>query len=153
MITILVGIVIAFVVIAGLYFGILRRANPPLRSGEAKIGTAVFNIEVVSTTIEQARGLSFRASLPETSGMLFTFGTPGIQNFWMKDMNFPIDIIWIANGKVVGFAENAMPMPDVALWNLKIYSSPDGTDSVIEVNAGTVAKDNIKVGDSVRVGI
>ena len=67
----------------------------------------------------------------------------------MKDMNFPIDIIWIAGSKVAGFAENAAPQPGARLWELSIYTSPDGVDKVLEVNAGVVAKDNIKVGDTV----
>jgi uncharacterized membrane protein (UPF0127 family) len=67
-------------------------------------------------------------------------------------MNFPLDLIWIAGDKVVGFAENAAPQPGAALWNLQIYNSPDGTDKVLEVSAGTVAKDNIKIGDIVQIG-
>ena len=74
----------------------------------------------------------------------------------MKDMNFPLDMIWIgpgANGEeVLGFAENAEPQPGATLWGLTIYSSPDGTDKVLEVNAGTVARDSIKVDDAVQIG-
>jgi uncharacterized membrane protein (UPF0127 family) len=80
----------------------------------------------------------------------------------MKDMNFPLDMIWIGSaagsgaqrqGEVVlGFAQNAAPQPGVPLWSLTIYNSPDGTNNVLEVNAGTVAKDGIKVGDTVQIG-
>ena len=146
-------IAILVVLIAGL--GIWRlvfsRPNPPLHMTRIAIGNAVFSVEVASTTIEQARGLSGRAGLESNEGMLFPFDSPGIRSFWMKDMNFPIDIIWIGGGKVVGFAENALPQPGVPLWSLKIYSSPGGVDTVLEVNAGTVAKDGIKVGDPATI--
>jgi hypothetical protein len=125
-----------------------QNANPPLTKGKVTIGATTFSIELATTTMEKMRGLSYRTGLAEGTGMLFTF-TPGVQNFWMKDMNFPIDIIWIAGGKVAGFAENAAPQPGARLWELAIYTSPDGVDKVLEVNAGVVAKDNIKVGDTV----
>ena len=66
--------------------------------------------------------------------------------------------VWIGPGadgqgeQVLGFAQNAVPQPGVPLWSLTIYNSPDGTDKVLEVNAGTVAKDGIKVGDAVQLG-
>jgi uncharacterized protein len=130
---------------------ISKSPNPALPAGQVSVGRNVFTVELATTTTEQMRGLSFRASLAKGSGMLFTF-SPGIQNFWMKDMNFPIDIIWIASGKVVGFAEHAAPQPGAPLWELTVYTSPDGVDRVLEVNAGTVTQDDIKVGDTVTFG-
>ena len=148
------GIVAVLAAIAGMaYFLIFQRANPPLITDQIKIGNIVFNVEIASTSVEKARGLSFRPSLGENQGMLFTFSTGAVQTFWMKDMNFPLDMIWISGNTVVGFAQNAVPQPGVPLWGLTIYSSPDDTDKVLEVNAGTVANDNIKVGDTVQIGI
>ena len=146
-------ILIAFGLAVLWYLFFYPKANPPLGSQTVKINNSVFAVEIASTTLEEMRGLSFRESLAENQGMLFTFATGTVQNFWMKDMNFPLDMIWISGNKVVGFAQDAEPQPGAQLWNLKIYSSPDGTDKVLEVNAGTVAKDNIKVGDTVQIGI
>jgi uncharacterized membrane protein (UPF0127 family) len=85
--------------------------------------------------------------------MFFTFATGSVQSFWMKDMNFPLDMIWISGNTVVGFAQNvSAPAPGMALWKLPIYASPGNTDKVLEVNAGTVAKYNIRVGDAVTIG-
>lgn len=151
-------------VVVGLFFlwyVLISRVNPTLPKKEIKINNAVFSVEIASTTIEQSRGLSGRDSLPQDSGMLFLFNYPGVQSFWMKDMKFPIDIIWIGNnssssenndwnGNVLGFAENASIQPNAELWKLKIYNSPNGVSSVLEVNAGTVKKDNIKIGDTVN---
>ncbi len=125
--------------------------NPSLPTEPLQIDNATFTVEIASTLLQKTDGLSFRPGLDDGHGMLFLFDTPAIQNFWMKDMNFPIDMIWIGGGKVLGFAQNAEPQPGAQLWQLTIYSSPDGTDQVLEVPAGTVTKDGIKVGDSVVI--
>jgi hypothetical protein len=127
--------------------------NVPLGADQLSIDSAKFNIEVASTSMEQTRGLSYRASLGENDGMLFIFNTGSVQTFWMKDMNFPLDMIWISGNIVDGFAQNVpTPASGTPLWSLPIYASPANIDKVLEVNAGTVAKYNIKVGDSVTIG-
>ncbi len=162
MLWVLLGIVIVGAAAVVSHFFVFGKANPPLAKNEVRIAGATFAVEIASTTMEKARGLSFRAGLEADHGMLFLFSAPSIQSFWMKDMNFPIDMIWIGAGKngdgkggyeVLGFAQNAEPQPGAPLWGLTIYNSPDGTDKVLEVNAGTVAKDNIKVGDAVQIGL
>lgn len=146
----------ALLIIAGvllLWHAVLsKNANPPLPTDTLRIGNAVFTVELATTTLQQARGLSFRTELAQDRGMLFLFGSGGIQNFWMKDMNFPLDIIWISGDKVAGFVTDAKPEPGVSLLNLPIYTSPDKVDKVLEVDAGTVAKDGIQVGDTVVFG-
>lgn len=159
MIWISIGIIIVAAIMIAAYFMVFNKANPPLPQNTVKIGNVTFAVEVASTTATRARGLSYRANLAEGTGMLFIFDSPGIQNFWMKDMNFALDMIWIgpnASGtgeEVLGVAQNAEPQPGSPLWQLTIYNSPDGTDKVLEVNAGTVLRDGIKVGDAVQVGI
>jgi uncharacterized membrane protein (UPF0127 family) len=126
--------------------------NPPLTEESLAIDGATFNVEIASTAIEQARGLSFRPALSAQSGMLFLFGTGSVQTFWMKDMNFPLDMIWISGNAVAGFAQDVpAPAPGTALWGLPIYSSPANVDKVLEVSAGTVVKYHIKVGDTVSI--
>jgi uncharacterized membrane protein (UPF0127 family) len=125
-------------------------ATSSLGTDQLSIDGATFNVEIASTMVEQARGLSYRTSLGENDGMLFIFGSGSVQNFWMKDMNFPLDMIWISGNTVVGFAQDAPAEPGVAFPS-QIYSSPSNTDKVLEVNAGTVAKYGIKVGDAVII--
>jgi uncharacterized membrane protein (UPF0127 family) len=133
---------------------IVSGENPPLAEEQLNIDSATFTVEIASTSLEQTRGLSFRPSLGANEGMLFVFGTGSIQSFWMKDMNFPLDMIWISGNTVVGFTQNVpAPAPGTALWNLPVYVSPENTDKVLEVNAGTVAKYNIRVGDAVTIGV
>ncbi len=141
---------VAIALLAGFY-AVLSRPNPPLKPATATIGNTVFTIEVASTTISRARGLSYRDGLGENQGMLFLFGDYSNYGFWMKDMNFPLDMIWIKGDRVAGFSENAVPEPGVPMWKLKIYYPPEAVDKVLEVNAGTVARDGIKAGDLVSI--
>jgi uncharacterized membrane protein (UPF0127 family) len=127
--------------------------NPPLATEGLTIDNTTFNVEVASTSLEQTRGLSFRTSLGPDDGMLFIFSTGTVQTFWMKDMNFALDMIWISGDTVAGFTQNVpAPAPGAQLWELPIYPSPANTDKVLEVSAGTVARYNIKVGDSITIG-
>lgn len=151
MILFILGIVLIVVAVAGGIWFFVRtsKANPQLPTEQISIDGHPFTVELATTMMQQATGLSFRTGLADDRGMLFIFKSGSVQNFWMKDMNFSLDMIWISGNKVVGFAQNAAPQPGDPLWKLKIYSSPDATDKVLEVTAGTVARDNIQVGDTV----
>jgi uncharacterized protein len=157
---IIFGIVLILIALGVLFVWrtVLSRPNPPLPQNTVRIGSTTFTVEFATTVTEQTRGLSGRQSLADGTGMLFPFSRPRVQSFWMKDMNFPIDMIWIGSttltasgrtGIVLGFAQNAKPQPGTPLWGLKIYTSPGGVDTVLEVPAGTVTKDGIKVGEPV----
>ncbi len=146
----LLVICIALIVLAAFY-AVLSRPNQQLKQTEVIIGSTTFNVEVASTTIALARGLSGRDGLSEDQGMLFLFSGYDKYGFWMKGMKFPIDIIWIKGNAVAGFSEEAAPEPGTPLWKLKIYHPPEPVDKVLEVNAGTVQKYGIKPGDSVVI--
>lgn len=74
------------------------------------LGSTRVEVEVAGTPETRSQGLSGRETLPEGSGMLFIFETPGKYGFWMKDMNFAIDIIWIGEDmRVVGVERQATP--------------------------------------------
>jgi len=134
--------VIALVFLAVQYSGILKRVS----SKEIKVGGARFYVEVADTPIARARGLSGRDSLASDSGMLFLFSEPGTQVFWMKDMKFPIDIIWIKGEKVIGMVIGAEPEDEE---DYELYKSPEPVDKVLEINAGLVSRLGIKVGDQI----
>lgn len=109
-----------------------------------KINNTVISVEIADEAEERWQGLSGRKSIDKDSGMLFIFPQKQVQNFWMKDMNFPLDIIWIADNKVVKIDENlppAGPEPDIT------YSSVHPVNYVLEVNAGFAAERGIRVGD------
>ena len=120
-----------------------------LGSGEVKIGEKVFRVEVANSMASRSQGLSGKAGLGEDEGMLFIFSTSSVQGFWMKDMKFALDMIWIKGEKIVGFAENVKPEPEKSIFGLTVYYSPEAVDRVLEVKAGTVAKNGFKVGSTV----
>lgn len=117
------------------------------------INSKIINIELAETSLEKAQGLSGRESLPENSGMLFTWKEKAKPGFWMIDMKFPIDIIWISDNKIVGIAKNALPEPGKSPLQLKHYYPPEPINYVLEVNGWFCDKNNIKVGDMVTFSI
>lgn len=118
-----------------------------LRQGESlpqlKIGNAEIKLERLETAAEQERGLSYRQSLPEDGGVLFVYQDDNAPSFWMKGMNFPLDIIWLdRNLTVVGFEKNVSPSTYP-----RTFSPPAPIRYVLEVNAGFVDKHQLKIGD------
>ena len=80
------------------------------------IGSKKIQAEVTMNPAEMEQGLGGRACIEANQAMLFVFDKPGRYAFWMKDMRFPIDIVWIdANHKVVGLDIDVAPStyPDV----------------------------------------
>ncbi len=112
---------------------------------------SVFSVEIADTEIERNLGLSGRESLAKGSGMLFVFDEPAVYGFWMKDMNFPIDIIWISGNKIIGWEENVNPEPGIPDSDLKRYYPPEAIYMALEVPAGTVSSENIGVGDEISL--
>jgi uncharacterized protein len=137
-------IVALFVVIAFRYY--ISRPNFGLPHGSFLVGDKNFEVEIASTIISRVRGLSNRDRLKDNQGMLFIFPQPAMQTFWMKDMRFSIDMVWIRDGKVVDVTRGApQPPAGVADWNLPRFSPSSPVDMVLEVSAGQA--EEIKIGD------
>lgn len=114
-----------------------------------EIGGKVFTVDVVSTPQERNRGLSGREQLAVDEGMLFVFEESEIYPFWMKDMNFPIDIIWISEDlQIVYIKENATPesFPEA-------FSPDTFAQYVLEISEGTAKEKKFKIGDEVILNI
>ncbi len=140
--------ILVLVVAGGIFFGFGKKGVLP--TDEIKIGDKVFKVEVAKDAMSRSRGLSGREKLDEGTGMLFIFNSFGNYGFWMKDMKFTIDIVWIAGDKIVGFQENAQPEPTKTIFGLTTYYPPEKVDKVLELNAGAVAKYGIKAGDMIE---
>jgi len=108
------------------------------------VSNHVYSVWVADSLFEQATGLGDIAHLEPDQGMIFIFPQETEQVFWMKDVAYPIDIIWINDGKVIG---SVTAQPDITLR----FKSPDLVNMVLEVPAGTVARDGIKIGDKVAL--
>ncbi|MDP3800172.1 MAG: DUF192 domain-containing protein [bacterium] len=104
-------------------------------------------VEVMRTEVEVQKGLSGRLSLGSKNGMLFIFNIADYYRFWMPDMHFPIDIIWINNNKIIDISHNVSNKLDPS--KPKFYLPTKKANYVLEVNAGFSKKNNIKIGDSV----
>ena len=136
-------LIIIFVIFAGFYFAISS-----LRPGEVKefgilyIGGVGIKAEVVRTEEDHARGLSGRKSLGEREGMFFIYDRENFYGIWMKEMQFPIDIIWInRNWEVVGLEQKVSP-----LTYPNIFNSAKPAQYIVEVNSGFAKSYDIKVG-------
>jgi len=111
-----------------------------------KINNVDIEIEIAKTPSEKEKGLSGREKLEENSGMLFIFNRPDFYSFWMKDMQFSIDIIWIdENLKIVDISQNLSPQTFP-----QNFKPATPSQYVLEVNAGFCRQHQIKVGDKVN---
>ena len=100
---------------------------------------------VADTEASREQGLSDIPSLPDGVGMLFVFPNPGNYGFWMKDMHFPLDLIWIDDYKnIVGVTKNALPVSYPF-----VFMPPRPVEYVIEMNAGSVARFGLTTGTKV----
>jgi len=119
---------------------------------EIQIGDKVITAEVADTDSLRQRGLSYRENLEADSGVLFIFDTPQIPFFWMKDMNFPLDIIWVNEDTIIDIDKNVpFPEKDTPLNQLPKYSPKEKVNYVLEVNAGFTDKYSIEMGDVVNI--
>lgn len=110
------------------------------------MGGEVFRAEVVSTKEKLEKGLGNRNDMCASCAMLFRFSKSGKYSFWMRDMRFPLDIIWISDGKIVHIEKN------IQQGFSGILEPSSEADFVLEINAGLSEKFGIKIGDRV-VGI
>lgn len=130
------------VVLSGLGFWWLWGSAEHNTVQAIRIGSTIYSqIEVSDTAEERARGLAKREAFCERCAMLFVFERAGQYGFWMKDMRFGIDILWVKDGKVV-HKESAI-QPE----NQEIMKPDISADSVIE----TVPNVDTKVGDRVHL--
>jgi uncharacterized protein len=111
---------------------------------KTETGDHSFNIEVATTTREQALGLMFRRSLPENAGMLFLYDPPQPTAMWMKNTLIPLDMVFIApDGKVLRIESNTEP------FSTAVIPSEGAISAVLELNAGQADKIGLKRGDKV----
>ncbi len=113
---------------------------------EVKIAGQNIKVDLALDVATREQGLSGRKSLDQDAGMLFVFDRPGQYNFWMKDMNFPIDIIWLTKGKeIIYIKKDARPE-----FYPETYGPSQDALYVLEVVSGFSDKNNLKVGDRVK---
>ena len=113
----------------------------------ACVNNVCINVEIADTPRKRAMGLMFRENMGENEGMLFIFEAEEAQGFWMKNMKFPLDIIWVsAYKRIIDINENIPPCQGQICES---YASRERIKYAIEVNAGFVKKNSIKKGQEV----
>ena len=142
-------ILLSFIV--ALWFGGALLGNLKQKSNllPVSIGSTIVFSEIADTDALRETGLSGKISLAYGRGMLFVFEQPGFYQFWMKDMNFPIDIIWIGDDKrVVSVTPNATPesYPETFMPAAPVRY-------VLEVPAGFSEKNNVRPGEQTSFSI
>lgn len=104
-------------------------------------------VEVADTKSSRELGLSGRSKMETNEGLLFVFDVPGRYGFWMKDMVFPLDIIWInQNGVVVEVERNVKPDSYPKTF---INASP--ASYVLELTAGVAEKQGVYIGSKIKM--
>ena len=142
-------IIVTFLLIIGGFF--LLAKKPQQKSTEILINNKKLQIEIMQTEEEKAKGLSDRKNLCSNCGLLFVYDSEGIYSFWMRRMYFDIDILWLNKDRVVDIIYDAKkPTAEEFESPRIIYQSKVPADKVLEVNAGWVEKNGIKIGDVVK---
>ncbi|MEP7162532.1 MAG: DUF192 domain-containing protein [Candidatus Moraniibacteriota bacterium] len=125
---------IFLILLGGLLLAFVAFRSQPgelLRSGnEISIGGKTWKVEYARTAEERELGLGYRERLCGQCGMLFVFPMAGEYGFWMKGMRFPLDILFIEDGRVLSIERRVTPESE------QILMPPGPVTLVLEVNAG-----------------
>jgi uncharacterized membrane protein (UPF0127 family) len=106
------------------------------------------NADIPITSELMAKGLAVKNQLKENEAMLFAFEDSAKHPFWMKDMKFPIDIIWLdSDGKVVHIEQNLEPC--LSVFICPNYTPNTDSQYVLETVAGFTQRYNISVGTDI----
>lgn len=109
-------------------------------------GPVKFQVEIASDSRARERGLMFRKSLDRDGGMIFVFGPPAFQTFWMKNTFIPLDLLFVrADGTISSIAANAVPLSEARIPSIEPVSD------VIEINGGRAKELDIAPGDKVHI--
>jgi len=140
--TLTVALVAVSVFIAALVaVSVFMKSQP---SSALRIGDGAYDAQFATKPSTRAQGLSGTSDLGSTDALVFVFPADGKWKIWMKDMNYPLDIVWLDNDKsVIYIVENAPPEGGEDV----IFQPPTDARYVIELSSGSVEAKNIVVGD------
>lgn len=121
---------------------------------------AEITLLVATTDEERARGLGGRPSLEENEGMLFVFSEPGSYGFWMKGMEFPLDIIWLEE-RIGTDKERKGTNKELVVVHMRenvatstypeLFTPTEKASHVLELNAGKAQKEAIHTGSELKL--
>lgn len=105
-----------------------------------EINDKEYNVLVAQTEDEKATGLMNVEEMDDNEGMLFIYDTPQILEFWMKDTEIPLDIIFIDSDWEVKKIAKGNPFDETIM-------SCDNVQYVLELNQNS----GVQVGDEVDI--
>ena len=110
---------------------------------------AVLKAEVADTPEKLLFGLAFRPVLPEEEAMLYIFGESGPHRVWTKEFQFPVDIIWVDESKIVVHLEKNVPpcSNNPCTW---YGPPPNDARYILETNAGFIAREKVALGNKLK---
>ena len=109
-----------------------------------------FRALLADSFMKRAIGLMFRDGLQEGTCMLFVFNEEARQGIWMHNMRFAIDVIWLDSGsKIVSLERNLQPCKSA--FNCRTHYPDGDAKYILEMRAGTIAKNGIKIGSKVTI--
>ena len=108
-----------------------------------------FSVDMMSTPEQREQGLMFYASLPEDQGMFFIFEESGRYPFWMKNMKFAIDILWIDENKRIVDIKDHVPACEAEPCT--VYTPKSNARYVLELSAGAAQANGLKVGEELKI--
>jgi hypothetical protein len=126
---------------------IISSQNLPI-SAKAQINSHSIELEVAKTAEQQDIGLMYRTSLPDDRGMLFEFKSARGVNFWMKNCQISLDMIFLRDGVVEAIELSA---PPCTADPCPTYEPNTAVDRVIELRGGRATELGVKVGDRIEI--
>lgn len=123
----------------------------PMREIEIRTADNSYHllVEVADSPGEQTQGLMGRKELPDEEGMLFVYEEDTVPNFWMKNMEIPLDMVFIGADGVIRHIEANVPPCITTDDNCIRYSSKEPVRSVLELAAGFTERYGVKAGDRI----
>ena len=116
--------------------GVMAWLYIPRQTAVVTLHGRTYSLTVAGDEMTRERGLSDARTLASGTGMLFIFGSDGIWRFWMKDMHYNLDIIWLNNKKEVVYVVHNASMASYP----RVFTPPKESRYVIEVPAGDAAE-------------
>lgn len=141
-------LIIFLAMMAGVLSGIKFFPFKSENISRIKINNQVIFVEIADTPEKITQGLSDRTSLAENQGMLFVLNKSGFHTFWMNQMKFSLDFVFINNNQVVDLIENVSFPKEGEQPQTLTAKSP--FDKVLEINAGKIKEYGIMIGQAVE---
>lgn len=113
-----------------------------------KMAGETIELEVAKTPKQQAIGLMYRDNLAPNRGMLFPMTPPRVPRFWMKNVEMPLDMIFVREGKVAAIAHQVPPCQSDPC---PTYSPDVLIDQVIELKGGRAKELGLEIGNTISI--